>query len=90
MEHVQIPTLKCKLTAFLIHLDYTAAYFKKGKDTNARITSSICALAASALNANSYFTQRWAWASQMAVITTLAAKNFLKETEEKKYIFTIV
>lgn len=31
MEHVQVPTLKCKLTAFLVQLDYTAAYFRKKK-----------------------------------------------------------
>lgn len=83
MEHVHVPTLKCKLMAFLIRLDYTAAYFRKGKDTTTQITSNVYALTASVLNAN--FTQRWAWASQMLVITTLAAQNFFLEgTKDKK------
>lgn len=40
MEHDQVPTLKCKLMAFLLHLDYTAAYFRKKKNTDAWVTSN--------------------------------------------------
>lgn len=56
MEHVQVHTLKCKLMAFLVHLDCTADYFRKSKSTNAWITSNIYALAATVPNDNSYFT----------------------------------
>lgn len=60
MEHVQVLTLKCELMAFLVHLDYIAAYFRKRKNTNAQSTSNIYALAAQVSHSNSYFIQRWA------------------------------
>ena len=63
MEHVHVPTLKCKLMTFLIHLDYIDAYFRKGKDTNAWISGNIYAPTASVLNINTYSTQRWAAAA---------------------------
>lgn len=41
-------------------LNYTGAYFRKKKSTNAWITSDIYALADILPNGNSYFTRRWA------------------------------
>lgn len=60
MEYV--PTLKCELMAmaFLVPLDYTAAYFKMRKSTYAWITNNIYALAATVPNGNSYFNLKWA------------------------------
>lgn len=77
MEHVHVPTLKCNLMTFLIHLDYIDAYFRKGKDTNAQISGNIYALTISVLNTNTYSTQRWARASEMLVITTWATPKLL-------------
>ena len=71
MEHVHVPTLKCKLMTFLIHLDYTDAYFRKGKDTNARISGNIYAPTASVLNTNTYSTQRWAAAAAKSLQSCL-------------------
>lgn len=76
MEHVHVPTLKCNLMTFLIHLDYIDAYFRKGKDTNVQI-GNIYALTISVLNTNTYSTQRWATASEMLVITTWATPKLL-------------
>lgn len=77
MEHVHIPTLKCKLMTFLIHLDYIDAYFRKEKDTNVWISVNIYALTTSVLNTNTYSTRRWARASDMLVITSWATPKLL-------------
>ena len=58
MERVQVLPSKCKLRALLAVLRLTITHFGQKGNANARITSSIYALAALVPSTDSYPTQR--------------------------------